>query len=148
MAQSFMCSRPSILDGRTRLPSPIPVLFVPIFVLLPGEPSRRALHRPLLSPPACPFLLPPAIHPSFNKLSKKNMKKSKKRKEALVSETKSAVKSIPLKVLQTPTLKVYQWRQRTGMYALPSQAQSALPSQAQSASGLLGQGRVIQQESW
>jgi hypothetical protein len=32
--------------------------------------------------------------------------------------------------------------------ALPSQAQSALPSQAQSASGLLGQGRVIQQESW
>jgi hypothetical protein len=50
------------------------------------------------------------------------------------------VKSIPLKVLQTPTLKVYQRRRRTGM--------SALPSQAQSASGLLGQGRVIQQESW
>ena len=114
----------------------------------PGNPPRRALHRPLLSPPACPFLLPPAIHPLFNKLSKKNMKKSKKRKEALVSETKSAVKSIPLKVLQTPTLKVYQRRRRTGMSALPSQAQSALPSQAQSASGLLGQGRVIQQESW
>jgi hypothetical protein len=66
------------------------------------------------------------------------------------------VKSIPLKVLQTPTLNVYQRRRRTGMSALPSQAQSALPSQAQSAlpsqaqsaSGLLGQGRVIQQESW